>query len=130
MSKNRPGRPLVETAKKRKIRKELLFTENEIKILNTRFEHAKPLYKDINSMIRDQIFNQQIKLKYSNFDSILLGKNRSEINKIGNNFNQLLKKINSNKSNYVSNSELIPLLRNISNLLQKNIEILNKNHDS
>lgn len=59
------GRPKLE--KKRKIRKEMVFTEDEFELLNKRLSEGE--YQNMNDMLRDILLNNQYKIITLDFDA-------------------------------------------------------------
>ena len=104
------GRPKLE--KKRKIRKEMVFTEDEFKLLNKRLSEGE--YQNMNDMLRDILLNNQYKIITLDFDArikknILI----EEVRRIGNNFNQLMKHLNQKKLNYFTVEDIGQLNKSI-----------------
>ncbi len=104
------GRPKLE--KKRKIRKEMVFTEDEFELLNKRLSEGE--YQNMNDMLRDILLNNQYKIITLDFDArikknILI----EEVRRIGNNFNQLMKHLNQKKLNYFTVEDIGQLNKSI-----------------
>lgn len=104
------GRPKLE--KKRKIRKEMVFTEEEFELLNKRLSEGE--YQNMNDMLRDILLNNQYKIITLDFDArikknILI----EEVRRIGNNFNQLMKHLNQKKLNYFTVEDIGQLNKSI-----------------
>ena len=104
------GRPKLE--KKRKIRKEMVFTEDEFELLNKRLSEGE--YQNMNDMLRDILLNNQYKIITLYFDTrikknILI----EEVRRIGNNFNQLMKHLNQKKLNYFNVEDIGQLNKSI-----------------
>ena len=104
------GRQKLE--KKRKIRKEMVFTEDEFELLNKRLSEGE--YQNMNDMLRDILLNNQYKIITLDFDArikknILI----EEVRRIGNNFNQLMKHLNQKKLNYFTVEDIGQLNKSI-----------------
>lgn len=104
------GRPKLE--KKRKIRKEMVFTEDEFELLNKRLSEGE--YQNMNDMLRDILLNNQYNIITLDFDArikknILI----EEVRRIGNNFNQLMKHLNQKKLNYFTVEDIGQLNKSI-----------------
>jgi hypothetical protein len=104
------GRPKLE--KKRKIRKEMVFTEDEFELLNKRLSEGE--YQNMNDMLRDILLNNQYKIITLDFDArikknILI----EEVRRIGNNFNQLMKHLNQKKLHYFTVEDIAQLNKSI-----------------
>ena len=104
------GRQKIE--KKRKIRKEMVFTEDEFELLNKRLSEGE--YQNMNDMLRDILLNNQYKIITLDFDArikknILI----EEVRRIGNNFNQLMKHLNQKKLNYFTVEDIGQLNKSI-----------------
>jgi len=107
------GRPEKEF--KREYYKRVMFTEQELKIVENLFDESD--YSNMNSMIRDILLNKQYRI--FTFDNELRIQRNiliEEVRRIGNNFNQLMRSFNQRKMDSFSKNEIDILLKNLAEI--------------
>ncbi|WP_064968200.1 plasmid mobilization relaxosome protein MobC [Tenacibaculum ovolyticum] len=110
--KKKGGPPIKEIKKSEYISFRIL-PENKLKINDIL---KKSSYKYIDEMILDLLFNGKYETKTSNLNDekyIELGKYTFQIQKIGENLNQVTKHLNQKKYNYLDKSDLENLKKTV-----------------
>jgi hypothetical protein len=119
--KNLGGRPKTKNNRVFSVRFSVNKEEHEI--INTLFNNSSYLKKS--DMYRDIIFNNEYKFVTTDNDMLLARtKLYSEVNHIGNNFNQLVKNMNQKKAESFSKDERQKLLYLMQQIEIKYKEIL------
>lgn len=97
------ARPRKEN--KRINEKRILFTNDELNILNKKYNESK-MYHSLNEMIRDILLGNQYKIITKDQELLIYSIHLvTAAKKIGNNFNQLLKHLNQKKLDTFSTEE-------------------------
>ncbi|BDU27681.1 hypothetical protein [Flavobacterium sp. GSB-24] len=104
-----------EKEKKKTFRKEILFSEEEYKVITDKFEKSD--YTNINSMLRDILINNEYRIvTFDNDARIKKGILIEEVRRIGNNFNQLIRSFNQRKMDSFSKDEINLLIKNVDDI--------------
>lgn len=120
---NKGGRP--QKINKRDIRIQTYITQDEFELLNTKYIDSK-IYHSLNEMVRDILLKNEYKIittdqKLALETNLLLG----SLNRIGNNFNQLLKHLNQKKLDNFSTNEKNIIIFNLQEIRKYYIKIEN-----